>query len=87
MPERIQKKDVVHRLARCIGTDERTAGAWLDALSETLYEAFKAGQSVTLPGFGGFYVQPHREAWAFKFNPSQKLHALFGWSSSYKGKL
>jgi nucleoid DNA-binding protein len=87
MCDRMQKKDVVRRLARRMGTDERTAEVWLDAFTETLYEAFKADRSVTLTGFGGFYVRPHREAWAFKFNPGQKLRALFGWSSSYKGEL
>jgi nucleoid DNA-binding protein len=87
MVDRMQKKDVVQRLARRMGTDERTAEAWLGALTETLYEAFKEGRSVTLPDFGGFYVRPHREAWAFKFNPGQKLRPLFRWSSSYKGKL
>lgn len=53
-------------------------------LGEVYYDE---GRSVTLPGFGGFYIRPQREAWAFKFNPGQKLRALFGWSSSYKGKL
>ena len=83
MSERIQKKDVVQRLARLMGTDEQIAEAWVDAFTETLYEAFKEGRSVTLPGLGGFYIRPHRDSWTFKFNPSQKLRALFGWSSSY----
>jgi DNA-binding protein HU-beta len=54
---------------------------------ETLYDHFKAGKGVTWTGFGGFYVQPRGETWAFKFNPGQQLRALFGWSSSYKGTL
>ena len=87
LSERIQKKDVVHSLAQRMGTDEQTAEVWLDGFTETLYEAFKEGRSVTLSGLGGFYVRPHRDSWAFKFNPGQKLRALFGWSSSYKGKL
>ena len=87
MSERIQKKEVLHRLAQRLGTDEPTAEVWLDAFIETLYEAFKEGRSVTLPGLGGFYIRQHRDSWAFKFNPGQKLRALFGWSSSYKGKL
>ena len=33
------------------------------------------------------YVRPERESWVFKFNPSQRLRALFGWSSSYRGPL
>ena len=87
MRSRIQKKEVVSRMAQRMGTDEKTVEAYLDAMLETLYEAFKAGESVTLPGFGGFYVRPERDSWVFKFNPGQKLRALFGWSSTYTGKL
>jgi hypothetical protein len=42
---------------------------------------------VTLPGFGGFYVYPEPESWVFKYNPGQWLQALFGWSTTYTGKL
>ena len=84
---RIQKKEVVRRIAQRMGADEKMAEAWLDAFTDTLYEALKEGRSVTLPGLGGFYVRTERETWVFKFNPAQKLRALFGWSSTYKGKL
>jgi nucleoid DNA-binding protein len=57
MSERIQKKDVVQHLARRMGTDEQMAEAWVDAFTETLYEAFKEGRSVTLPGLGSFYIR------------------------------
>ena len=87
MSDRIQKKEIIQRLAQRMDTDEKTAEAWFEAFTDTLYEAFKEGRSVTLPGFGGFYVKPKGETWAFKFNPGQKLRALFGWSSTYKGKL
>ncbi len=70
-----------------MGTDGEIAESCLDAITETLYEAFKEGLSVTLPGFDSFYIQPKHESWVFKFNPGQKIKALFGWSSSYKGKL
>jgi hypothetical protein len=83
----MNKKDIIIHLAARMETDEKTAEAWLNALIETLYEAFKAGKSVTLPGLGGFYVRPERDSWVFKFNPAQKLRALFGWSSTYKGEL
>ncbi len=85
MDERIRKKEIVRRLASRMETGEATAALWVDAMLDTLYESFSRGQSVTLSGFGNFYVRPHREQWAFKFNPSQKLRALFGWSSTYKG--
>ena len=88
MSDRIQKKELLQRLARRMGTDEKTAEAWVDAFTDTLYEAFKEGQGVTLPGFGGFYLRPHHsKTWTFRFNPGQKLRALFGWSSTYKGQL
>ncbi len=87
MAQRIQKREVARRLAARMTTDEVTASQWLDATIDTLYEAFKAGESVTLEGLGGFYVRSERESWAFRFNPGQKLRALFGWSSTYSGEL
>lgn len=85
MPDRIQKEEIVRRLAARMEADDATAAAWVDGLLETLYESFRAGESVTLPGFGGFYVRSEGETWVFKFNPGQRLRALFGWSSTYKG--
>lgn len=87
MSDRIQKKEVVRRLAQRLDADEKTAEACLDAVLETLYEAIKNGESITLPGFGGFYVRQGRSSWTFTFNPAQRLRALFGWSSTYKGSL
>ena len=87
MPDRINKEEFVRRLAVRMGADGDTASKWVDAVTETLYESFKAGESVTLPGFGGFFVRAERETWVFKFNPGQRLRALFGWSSTYKGEI
>jgi nucleoid DNA-binding protein len=87
MADRLKKEDFVRRLAARMNADEATATAWVDGIVETLYDSFKAGESVTLPGFGGFYVRPEPESWVFKFNPGQRLRALFGWTSTYSGKL
>ncbi len=87
MAGRIEKHELVRRLAARMHADETTAAAWVDGVVETLYESFKAGESVTLPGFGGFYVRPEPESWVFKFHPAQRLRALFGWSSTYRGEL
>jgi DNA-binding protein HU-beta len=87
MAERIETKAFIHQLALRMQTDDKVAATWLEATVETLYDTFKAGKGVTLTGLGGFYVQPRGKTWAFKFNPGQKLRALFGWSSSYKGPL
>jgi DNA-binding protein HU-beta len=86
MPDRIEKDELARRLAARMHTDTTTAASWLDGVVEELYDSFKAGESVTLRGFGSFYVRPERSSWVFRFNPSQRLRALFGWSSSYKGE-
>lgn len=86
MAERIEKDALAGRLAARMQTDTTTASAWIDGVVETLYESFKAGESVTLRGFGSFYVREARSNWVFRFNPGQRLRALFGWSSSYKGE-
>ena len=87
LEDRVETKAFVHQLALRMQTDDKVAAAWLEATVEILYDTFKAGKGVTLTGLGGFYVQPRGETWAFKLNPGQKLRALFGWSSSYKGTL
>lgn len=84
---RVRKSELAKRLARRMNTDERTATTWIDGVTETMYEAFKAGESVTLPGFGSFYLRPERSSWVFKFSPAQRLRALLGWPSTYKGDL
>jgi nucleoid DNA-binding protein len=87
MAEHIQKAELVRRLAQRRNTDEETAEAWVDAILETMYEVFKSGKGLSLPGFGGFYLDRRREGTVFKFNPGQKLRALFRWSSTYTGRL
>ncbi len=85
MTGRIVKSELARRLAAHMKTDEETAAAWIDGFIEALYESIKAGHSVTLKGLGGFYVKPNRSTWVFQFNPGQRLRALFGWSSKYRG--
>ena len=86
MDDLIRKKDLIKRVATRMKTNEVTAQLWIDTVLDTLYDSFKVGQGVTLPGSGGFYVKPDRQTWALKFSPGQKLRAQFGWSSTYKGK-
>jgi DNA-binding protein HU-beta len=85
MTERVQKDELARRLSARMQSDQQTAAVWIDAFVETLYESFEAGESVTIKGFGNFYVRPERSSWVFRFNPSQRLRALLGWSSTYKG--
>jgi len=87
MAERINKDEFVRRVAKRMKANETTAQIWVDAVLDTMYDAFRGGKGITLPGFGGFYLDRRRDGCAFKFNPGQKLRALLGWSSTHKGPL
>ena len=87
MSKSISKNELISRLATKMKSDEKQAAEWLDGMTETLYETFRDGHGVSLTGFGGFYLDRRGSSCAFKFNPSQKLRKLFGWSSTYKGEL
>jgi DNA-binding protein HU-beta len=80
MDDRIQKGEVARRMARRMHTDEKTAEVWIDAFVESLYDSFRVGESVTIRGFGNFYVREERSQWVFKFNPAQRLRSILGWS-------
>ena len=84
---RIDKKELVNLVSRRVDRDVETVGEIVDATLAEIYEALKRGESVSLRDFGTFYVRAERASWVFKFNPSQRLRALFGWSSSYRGEL
>jgi DNA-binding protein HU-beta len=84
---RIDKKELVRRVSKRVLKGTGTIEEIVDATLEEIYEALKQGQCVSLRNFGTFYVRPERDSWVFKFNPSQRLRKLFGWSSTYKGKL
>ncbi|SLM29794.1 Histone family protein DNA-binding protein [Desulfamplus magnetovallimortis] len=87
MSRAVSRKDFIIRVADKMGCDEETATLWLDGITGTLYETFKERRGVSLTGFGSFYCDQRRESTAFKFNPSQKLRKLLGWSSTYKGEI
>jgi DNA-binding protein HU-beta len=87
MDERIDKKELVSLVARRLNRDVEAVGEILDATLEEIYQSLKRGEPVSLRDFGTFYVRREEEAWVFKFNPSQRLRALFGWSSTYRGEL
>ena len=84
---RVDKKELIRRISKRIPKDTGTVEEIVDATLEEIYEALKQGECVSLRNFGTFYVRPERDSWVFKFNPSQRLRKLFGWSSTYKGKL
>ncbi len=61
MADRISKTDFTKQLAERMGTKDEVAAEWLEGVIETLYDNFKAGKGVTLPGFGSFYVRPNAQ--------------------------
>ena len=85
--DRVEKKEFIRNLAGRMQTDEAEAAKWLDGVLEEMYETFRSGRGLTLPGFGGFYLERRYRGIAFRFNPGQRLRALFGWSSTYKGSV
>jgi DNA-binding protein HU-beta len=87
MSNNIDKKELVKRMSKRLAQSEATIEPVLDAALEEIYEALKRGEGVTLRNFGVFYIKLKYDGTVFKFNPSQRLKALFGWSSTYKGDL
>jgi DNA-binding protein HU-beta len=87
MAERVDKPELVDRVARRLDRDGEAVGEIVDGFLEEVYQALKRGEGVSLRGFGSFSVRVGRDSWVFKFNPSQRLRALFGWSSTYHGPL
>ena len=85
--KRIQKDTFVTHLAERMNTDTSTAEAWIEGFTETLFAEFEKDNGVTIKGFGGFYLRrsSRSNTTIFKFNPGQRLRALLGWSSTYKG--
>lgn len=87
MKEKINKKDLVERITQRTGRPHAEVESLVDATLEEIYEALKREESVSLRNFGVFYINNRRSGVVFKFNPAQRLRALFGWSSTYKGDL
>jgi DNA-binding protein HU-beta len=83
----LDKQQLMKRVATRTQEDMETVEAIVDGMLEEIYESLKQGESVSLRNFGTFYIRPEREGYCFKFNPSQRLRKLFGWSSTYKGDL
>lgn len=84
---KIKHQEFVKLYSEKMKCSESVAELYLEGLIDTLYDSFKEGSSVTIKNFGNFYIATSKDSTAFKFNPAQKLKALFGWASSYKGKL
>ena len=83
----MNKKEWIEAVAARSGKPVSQVEPILEAGLEEIYQAMKREEKVTLVNFGTFYIDVRRSGTVFKFNPSQKWKALFGWSSTYKGEL
>jgi DNA-binding protein HU-beta len=87
MDGRIDKKQLIDRVSARTGRDRTQVSEIIEATLEEIYEALKREERVSLRNFGTFYIRRERRSCVFKFNPSQRLRKLFGWSSTYRGEL
>jgi len=83
----MNKKDRIDAVTKRTGKSRGVVTEILEGGLEEIYLSMKRVEKVTLVNFGTFYIDVRRSGTVFKFNPSQKWKALFGWSSTYKGKL
>ena len=87
MSDRIDKDELIKRVAAKTGQNKAAVTEIVDTTFEEIYQAFKREERVSIRNFGTFYIDVRRSGTVFKFNPAQRLRALFGWSSTYKGIL
>ena len=60
MAERVDKPELVGRVARRLDRDGETVAEIVDGFLEEIYAALKGGEGVSLRGFGSFYVRAER---------------------------
>jgi DNA-binding protein HU-beta len=83
----INKKELILRVSKHTNNDTEIVEDIIETTLTEIYKSLKAGESVSLINFGTFYIKTKSSGTVFKFNPSQKLRKLFGWSSTYNGEL
>jgi DNA-binding protein HU-beta len=80
----MKNEELIQNVSARSGLDRHTVNLVFDAILDEIYNSLKHCESVTLKNFGTFYIREGHGQQVFKFNPSQKLRKLFGWSSTYK---
>lgn len=83
----IDKQELVRRVVEQTEKDVAEVEIIVDATIEQIYQSLKNRESVLIRNFGKFYIRDSSTGTVFKFDPSQKLRAIFGWASTYKGEL
>jgi DNA-binding protein HU-beta len=69
MAERVDKPELMHRVARRLDRDGEMVAEIVDGFLEEIYAALKRGDSVSLRGFGSFYVRAERDSLGVQVQP------------------
>lgn len=80
----VNKPELIQRVSTQTRIDPDTVSHVMDGVLDQIYQSLKQSESVSLRDFGTFYIRPGHSQSVFKFNSSQRLRKLFGWSSTYK---
>ena len=83
--ETIKHKEFVKMYALRAGVSEEEASVQINHFVETVFDGIKEHRPITIEHLGNFHVAEHSDSISFKFNPAQKLKAILGWASSYRG--
>lgn len=83
----INRKALIEQVSLKTGQPKNYVETVLDATLEEIITSLKQGESVSIQNFGTFYIQQRGGSCVFKFNPSQRLRKILGWSSTYKGEI
>lgn len=80
-------KEFLKQYAEKMGCSEKNAQKYLEGFTDLVLDSMKKGESATIQNLGRFYVRERSDSTVFKFTASQKLKAILGWSSTYKGDI
>ena len=61
MSIRVEKKELIERIAKRSGSSATTVEKIVETLVEEIYESLKQGECVTLRNLGNFCVRPERD--------------------------
>lgn len=83
----MKDKELIQKVAERLGRSEADVSLVTDAWIEEIVASLQRYESVNIRNFGTFYIRLSHSSGnsVFKFNPSQRLRKLFGWSSTYRG--
>ena len=83
----IDKRELAQRVSGRVNKASDLVEEIIDVAIEEIYDSLKHRESIQIRNFGTFYIRQEHGSCIFKFNPSQRLRKLFGWSSTYKGEV